>query len=112
MATNKENQMSIISEKDIKKAISSFKESYEELKEEYEKQNVKVEDVVNLVENFSGKSAFLASTVILSIMVAMPPKEFMALMETTKSVSKVKLLELMKEVIDEKIKGADNDIDN
>lgn len=45
-------------------------------------------------------------------MLAMPPKEFMALMDTAKSISKVKLLEAMKELLKEKTKGADNDIDN
>lgn len=111
MTTNKENQMSIISEESIQKALKAFKESYKMLKEEYEKQNVKVEDVVNLIESFSGKSAFLASTVVLSLMIAMPPKEFMALMDTAKSVSKVKLLEAMKEVLNG-AKDADNDIAN
>ena len=43
----------------------------------------------------------------------MPPREFMALMETAKSVSKAKFLEAMKEILEEKVKrGADNNIDN
>ena len=95
MATNKENQMSIISEKDIKKAIEAFKSAYKENKKQYEEENVKIEDVVNLTKGFSGKSALFATTVILSIMIAMPPKEFIALMDTTKSVYRVKLLEAM-----------------
>ena len=111
MATNKENQMSTISEKGIKKALESFKSVYKENKKQYEEENVKIEDVVNLTKGFSGKSALFATTVILSIMIAMPPKEFMALMETIKSVYRGKLLEVMKEVIDG-AKDADNDIAN
>ena len=110
MATNK-NQMSIINEEDIKEALEAFKSSYKENKKQYEEENVKIEDVVNLTKGFSGKSALLATTVILSIMIAMSPREFMALMETAKSVSRAKLLEAMKEIIDE-AKDADNDIAN
>ena len=111
MATNKENQMSIINDEDIKKALEAFKSAYKENKKQYEEENIKIEDVVNLTKGFSGKSALFATTVILSIMIAMSPKEFMALMETAKSVSRVKLLEAMKEIIDE-AKDADNDIAN
>lgn len=43
----------------------------------------------------------------------MPPRAFMALMDTARSVSKAKFLEAMKEILEEKVKkGADNDIDN
>lgn len=112
MATDK-NKMSIINKEDIKKALEAFKSAYKENKEKYEEENIKVEDIVTLTEGFSGKSALLATTVILSVMIAMPPRAFIALMETAKSVSKAKLLETMKEILDEKIKkGADNDIDN
>ena len=111
MATNKENQMSTISEKDIKKALEAFKSAYKENKKQYEKENIKIEDVVNLTKGFSGKSALFAATVILSIMIAMSPKEFMALMETIKSVYRAKLLEAMKEILDG-AKDADNDIAN
>ena len=103
MATNKENQMSIISEEDIKKALKGFKLSYRDNIEKYEKENVKVEDVVTLSEGFSGKSTLLATTVILSVMVAMPPKEFIALMETMKSLSRIKILESMREIFKEKM---------
>ena len=103
MTTNKENQMSIISEESIKKALKAFKLSYRDNIEKYEKENVKVEDVVTLSEGFSGKSTLLATTVILSVMVAMPPKEFIALMETMKSLSRIKLLESMREIFKEKI---------
>ena len=112
MTTNKENQMSIISEENIKKALKGFKLSYRDNIEKYEKENVKVEDVVTLSEGFSGKSTLLATTVILSVMVAMPPKEFIALMETMKSLSRIKLLESMREIFKEKMqKSIDNDID-
>ena len=103
MTTNKENQMSIISEESIKKALKVFKLSYRDNIEKYEKENVKVEDVVTLSEGFSGKSALLATTVILSVMVAMPPREFIALMETMKSLSRIKLLESMREIFKEKM---------
>ena len=111
MTTNKENQMSIISEESIQKALKEFKSAYKENKKPYEEENIKIEDVVNLTKGFSGKSALFATTVILSIMIAMSPKEFMALMEITKSVYRVKLLEAMEEGIDE-AKDADNDIAN
>ena len=103
MTTNKETQMSIISEEDIKKALKGFKLSYRDNIEKYEKNNVKVEDVVTLSEGFSGKSTLLATTVILSVMVAMPPREFIALMETMKSLSRIKLLESMREIFKEKM---------
>ena len=113
MATNKKNQMSIINEEGIKKALKAFKSSYKENKKQYEEENVKIEDVVNLTESFSGKSALLASTVIISVMIAIPPRAFIALMDTAKSISKAKFLEAMKEILEEKVKkGADNDIDN
>ena len=111
MATNKKTQMSIINEEDIKKALEAFKSAYKENKKQYEEENIKIEDVVNLTKGFSGKSALFAATVILSIMIAMSPKEFMALMETIKSVYKAKLLEAMKEILDG-AKDADNDIAN
>ena len=95
--------MSIISEENIKKALKGFKLSYRDNIEKYEKENVKVEDVVTLSEGFSGKSTLLATTVILSVMVAMPPKEFIALMETMKSLSRIKLLESMREIFKEKM---------
>ena len=111
MATNK-NQMSIISEEGIKKALEAFKSSYKKNKEQYVEENVKVEDVVNLTENFSGKNAFLATTVIISVMVAMPPREFLALMETAKSITKAKLLEALKGILKKGVEDADNDINN
>ena len=113
MATNKKNQMTIINGENIKKALKSFEAAYKENKEKYEEENVKIEDVVNLTKGFSGKSALLVSTVIISVMIAMPPKEFMALMDTAKSVSKARFLEVIKEILKEKVKkGADNDIYN
>lgn len=99
--------MSIINEEDIKTALKAFKSAYKEDKKQYEEGNVKIEDVVTLTKGFSGKSTALASTVIVSIMIAMPPKGFMALMDTAK------LLEVTKEILEEKAKkGTDNDIYN
>ena len=111
MATNK-NQMSIISEEGIKKALEAFKSAYKKNKEKYEEGNVKVEDVVSLTENFSGKNALLATTVIISVMVAMPPREFLALMETAKSITKAKLLEALKGILKKGVEDADNNINN
>lgn len=105
------NQMSIISDEGINRALKAFKLAYKENKEAYEKEKVNPEDVENLTKSFSKKSALLATTVIISVMIAMPPKEFMALIETAKSVTKAKFLELMKEVLKDKAEGADNDID-
>lgn len=113
MATNKKNQISIIKDEEINKALEGFKAAYKENKKSYEKEDVKPEDVENIVKAFSNKSAIFAATVLISVMIAMPPREFMALMETAKSVSKTKFLEAMKEILGEKMKkGADNDIDN
>ena len=113
MAIDKENQMSTINDEDIKKVLRAFKLAYKEKREKYEEENIKIEDVVNLTKGFSGKSAILATTVIISVMIAMPPKEFMALMDTAKSISKAKFLEAMEEIFKEKVKkGADNDIYN
>ena len=115
MATDKKNQVSIIKEEDIKKALEKFKSAYEKNKEKYEEGNVKAEDVVTLTEGFSGKNAFLAATVIISVMIAMPPKEFLALMETAKSVTKVKLFEALREIIKknrEDVENANNNTAN
>ena len=103
MTTNKENQISIINEEDIKKVIESFKLAYKKNKKQYEKENVNIEDVVTLSKGFSGKSTFLASTVILSVMLAMPPREFIALMDTAKSLSRIKFLESMSEILKKKM---------
>ena len=70
MATNK-NQMSIINEEDIKKALEAFKSSYKENKKQYEEKGIKVEDVVTLTEGFSGKNAPLVTIFIVSVMLAM-----------------------------------------
>ena len=112
MATNKKNQVTIINGENIKKALKSFEAAYKKNKEKYEERECKFEDVESLAESFSGKSAILATTVILSVLLAMPPREFMVFMETSKSVSKIKLFEAMKEVLKEKANGTDNDIDN
>ena len=111
MATNK-NQMSIISEESIKESLEAFKSVYKKNKEKYEEENVKVEDVVNLTENFSGKNALLAATVIISVMTAMPLKEFLALIETAKSITKAKLFEALKGILKKGVEDADNDINN
>ena len=107
MATNK-NQMSIISEDGIKKALEAFKSAYKKNKEKYEEENVKVKDVVNLTKNFSGKNTLLVTTVIISVMIAMPTREFLALMETAKLITKKKLLEALKGILKEGVENANN----
>jgi hypothetical protein len=111
METNKENQVSIISEEGIQKALKAFKESYEVCKEKYKKANINEKDVISLTKSFSGKNSFLATNVIISVMIAMPPRDFMALMETARALSKAKLLEAMKEILNG-AKDADNSIIN
>ena len=111
MATNK-NQMSIINEEDIKKALEAFKSAYKKNKKQYEEENVKIEDVVNLTKGFSGKGTALATMVIVSVMIAMPPKGFIALMDTAKSITKAKLLEALKGILKKGVEDADNDINN
>lgn len=107
MTTNK-NQMSIISEESIKEALEAFKSAYKGNRGKYEEENVKVEDVVSLTESFSGKNAFFVATVIISVMIAMPLREFLALMETAKSITKAKLLEALKGIL----KGNMEDVEN
>ena len=107
MATNK-NQVPIINEESIEKALKCFKSAYKENKKQCEEENVKIEDVVNLTKSFSGKSAMFAITIILTIMIAMPPKEFIALMDTAKSVAKAKFLEAIKEFHKENVEDVDN----
>ena len=111
MATNKD-QMPIINEDGIKKALEAFKLAYKENKEKYKECNVDVDNVVSLTEGFSGKNVLLASTVITAVMIAMPPREFIALMGNLKLMSEEKYLKAVKEIIMKKSKGADNDIDN
>ena len=111
MTTNK-NQIPIISEEGINKALEAFKSAYKKNKEKYIEESIKVEDVVSLIEGFSGKNTLLAATVIISVMIAMPLKEFMVLMNAVKLISRAKCLEAMKELLEDKAKGADNDIDN
>lgn len=103
MTTNKKNQMSIINEEDIKKALEAFKSAYKKNKKQCEEENLNIEDVVTLSKGFSGKSAFLASTVIISVMLAMPLREFYSTMKSINSLSRIKLLESMREIIKEEI---------
>lgn len=103
MAIDKENQMSIINEKDIKRVLEAFKVAYKENKEKYEERNIKIEDVASLIESFSGKSIYLVTIVISSIMLVIPSKDFIALMEIAKSVAKVKFFEsIIKKNFEEK----------
>ena len=110
MATNKKTQMSIINEEDIKKALEAFKSAYKENKKQYEEENIKIEDVTSLIESFSGKSINLAMVVISSIMLVIPSRDFITLMEMAKSVAKIKFIEsIMKKNSEEGIK---KDINN
>lgn len=110
MAIDKENQMSIINEKDIKRVLEAFKVAYKEKEEKYKEENIKIEDVTSLIESFSGKSINLVTIVISSIMLVIPSKDFIVLMEMAKSVAKIKFIEsIMKKNSEEEIK---KDINN
>lgn len=110
MAIDKENQMSIINDEEIKKVLKAFKLSYKEKREKYEKENIKIEDVTSLIESFSGKSINLVMVVISSIMLVIPSRDFITLMEMAKSVAKIKFIEsIMKKNSEEEIK---KDINN
>lgn len=110
MAADKENQMSIINDEDIKKVLRAFKLAYKEKREKYEEENIKIEDVTSLIESFSGKSINLVTIVISSIMLVIPSKDFIVLMEMAKSVAKIKFIEsIMKKNSEEEIK---KDINN
>lgn len=93
MVIDNENQMSIINEKDIKRVLEAFKVACKENKEKYEERNIKIEDVASLIESFSGKSTDLVTIVISSIMLVIPSKDFITLMEMAKSVAKIKFFE-------------------
>ena len=84
MATNK-NQMSIINEEDIKKALEAFKSSYKENTKQYEEENVEIEDVVNITKGLSGRGTALATMVIITVRIAMHPKGLIELLDTVKS---------------------------
>lgn len=93
MAIDKENQISIINEKDIKRVLEAFKVAYKENKEKYEERNIKIEDATSLIESFSGKRTDIVTIVISSIMLVIPSRDFITLMEMAKSVAKVKFFE-------------------
>lgn len=86
--------MAFINKDDIKKVLKAFESTYKRRKKEYEEENVKIEDVINLTESFSEKSVPTAAIVVIAIMKVMPPREFMALMKTVKSMAEEKLLQL------------------
>ena len=78
--------------------------------EKYKEENIKIEDVTSLIESFSGKSINLAMVVISSIMLVIPSRDFITLMEMAKSVAKIKFIEsIMKKNSEEEIK---KDINN
>ena len=109
MAADKENQMSIINDEDIKKVLRAFKLAYKEKGEKYEEENIKIEDVTSLIESFSGKSINLVTIVISSIMLIIPSKDFIVLMEMAKSVAKTKFIEsIMKKNSEEEVKKVIN----
>ena len=110
MAIDKENQISTINDEDIKKVLRAFKIAYKRKREKYEEKNIKIEDVTSLVESFSGKSINLIMVVISSIMLVIPSRNFITLMDMAKSVAKIKFIEsIMKKNSEEEIK---KDINN
>ena len=110
MEIDKENQMSTINDEDIKKVLRAVKLAYKKKGEKYEEENIKIEDVTSLVESFSGKSINLVMVVIYSIMLVIPSRNFITLMDMAKSIAKIKFIEsIIKKNSEEGIK---KDINN
>lgn len=110
MAIDKENQMPTINDEEIKKVLKAFKLAYKRKREKYEEENIKIEDVTSLIESFSGKSINLVMVVISSIMLVIPSRDFITLMDMAKSVANIKFIEsIMKKNFEEGIK---KDINN
>jgi hypothetical protein len=110
MATNKNNEFPVINNKKLHIAFKAFVTSFKESEENFLEQGVTIEDVKSLTKSFEDKAALTALSTILSVIAALPIKEFMAFNRTFKEVQKVKLLETFIEGV--KPNGADNDIDN
>lgn len=109
MATNKNNEFPIIDDKKLHIAFKAFVTSFKENEEGFLGQGVTVEEVKFLTKSFEGKAALTALSTVLSGIIALPIKEFMAFSKTFKAVQKVELLEAFMEEV--KPNGADNDID-
>lgn len=110
MATNKNNEFPVINNEKLNITTKAFIDTFKEHEEDYLGQGVTIEDVKSLTKNFEGKAALTALYTVLSVIAALPIKEFMAFSETFEVVQKVKLLEAFMEGV--KPNGADNDIDN
>lgn len=109
MATNKNNEFPVINNEKLHIAFKSFVTSFKENEEDFLRYGVTVEDVKSLTKSFEGKAALTAMSTVLSVLTALPIKEFMAFSKTFKAIQKVKLLEAYIEGV--KPNGADNDID-
>ena len=109
MATNKNNEFPVINNEKLHSAFKAFVTSFKENEEDFLGQGVTVEEVKSLTKSFEGKAALTALSTVLSVIAALPIKEFMAFSKTFKAVQKVKLLEAFMEGV--KPNGADNDID-
>lgn len=109
MATNKKNEFPVINNEKLNIAVSAFVSSFEENKKGFLEQGVNVEDVKSLTESFKGKAALTALSTVVSVIAALPIKEFLAFSSTFKSIQKAKLLEALMERM--KSNGADDDID-
>lgn len=109
MATNKNNEFPVINNEKLHIAFKAFVTSFKENEEDFLGQGVTVEDVKSLTKSFEDKSALTALSTVLSVIAALPIKEFMAFSKTFKAIQKVKLLEAYIEGV--KPNGADNDID-
>ena len=97
---NKQNQISILRDKEINKALDAFKASYESNKKKFDEINVKPKDVKNIIKAFSNKSVIFASTVIVALMIATPIMEFTAIMQTLQSMYKLKFFEETRKLIE------------
>lgn len=109
MATNKNNEFPVIDNKKLHIALRAFTENFKVHEKEYLERGVTVGDVKSLIETFEGKSALTAMSTVIAVVAAFPVNTLLAFSKTFKSIQKVKLLEAL---IEEKVNGADNDIDN
>lgn len=94
MATNKNNEFPVINNEKLHIAFKAFVSSFKENEEDFLGQGVTVEDVKSLTKSFEDKAALTALSTVLSVIAALPIKEFVAFSKTFKAIQKVKLLEV------------------
>lgn len=99
MATNKNNEFPVINNEKLHIAFKAFVSSFKKNEEDFLGRGVTVEDVKSLTKSFEGKVALTASYTVLSVIAALPIKEFMVFSKIFKAVQKVKLLEAFMEEV-------------